>query len=105
MDGLQRVTAPTVDVLKVLVGTAEPVWGLRVIAESGRSPGTVYPVLERLEVVGWVASQWEVDESRPGPRRRYYELTADGALSAARTIAAFDARRAVHTAPRPAVAR
>lgn len=102
MEELQRVTAPTADVLKALVGAAEPVWGLRVIAASGRSPGTVYPALERLEVAGWVSSQWDTDESRPGPRRRYYELTADGALAATRTIAAFDAR-AKRSVTRPAV--
>ena len=104
MDDLQRVTGPTVDVLKVLVDAIRPVWGLKVISESGRSPGTVYPVLERLEAAGWLSSRWETDESRPGPRRRYYELTADGALAAARTIGTFGAR-SERASSRPAVAR
>lgn len=38
-------------------------------------PGTLYPLLRRLEVAGLVASDWQ-----PGPRRRrrVYRLTAAG---------------------------
>ena len=86
------MTAATVDVLRVLVGAGEPVWGLRVIKGSARPAGTVYPALDRLEESGWLRSWWEVDEDRPGPRRRYYELTGEGAQAASRVIAKFDAK-------------
>ena len=86
------MTGPTVDVLRVLCASDSPVWGLRVIKESERSAGTVYPVLERLERAGWVSSSWDDDPTRRGPRRRYYELTVDGAVAAVRVVARYDAR-------------
>jgi DNA-binding MarR family transcriptional regulator len=92
VEDLKRLTGPTVDVLKVLFGANAPVWGLKVIKDSGRPAGTVYPALDRLEEAGWLRSRWENDSERSGPRRRYYELTADGANAAQRAIARFDAR-------------
>jgi DNA-binding PadR family transcriptional regulator len=43
--------------------------------------GTVYKNLHMLERAGYVASSWEVerDERRPGPKRRYYQITTLGA--------------------------
>jgi len=93
MDEIQRVTAATVDILRVLDSSDAPAWGLRVIKESGRPAGTVYPALDRLESAGWLTSSWEVDDSRSGPRRRLYELTAEGAIAARKTIAAYDTPR------------
>lgn len=93
MEDLRRLTEPTVDVLRVLAATEGPAWGLAIIRESGLAAGTVYPLLDRLERLGWVTSRWEDDESRPGPRRRFYEFTGEGALAARRTIAQFEARR------------
>ncbi len=92
MQPLSRVTAATIDVLRVLGESPESCWGLQVIKSSGRPAGSVYPILERLESLGWVTSSWEADGSRPGPRRRYYELTEGGAVAAARTVAAFAVR-------------
>jgi len=93
MEPLSRITPATVDVLRVLDEADVACWGLRVIKSSGRPAGTVYPILERLEVSGWVTSVWEDDPSRSGPRRRYYELTDDGAAAARAAIVAFRARR------------
>ena len=101
MQPLSRITPATVDVLSVLVDTGEPAWGLLVIKSSGRPAGSVYPILERLESSGWVSSSWEADDSRPGPRRRYYELTDDGAIAARTAIAAFAARTAPAARPTP----
>lgn len=89
MDALPRVTAATLDVLEALLAAAEPTWGLRIIAATGRAAGSVYPILARLEDRGWVTSSWE-DEDRRGPRRRLYVLT-DGAGVAARAL--LSARR------------
>jgi DNA-binding PadR family transcriptional regulator len=92
MEPLNRVTAATIDVLRVLVDANESCWGLQVIKSSERPAGSVYPILERLESMGWVRSWWETDDSRSGPRRRYYELTDGGAESAAAAIRAFAQR-------------
>ncbi|MDG4770944.1 helix-turn-helix transcriptional regulator [Solwaraspora sp. WMMD792] len=67
-------------------------YGLEIVESTGLLPGTVYPILARLEQAGWLHSQWEaVDEHAAGrPRRRYYRLTADGvaAVQVARATAA-----------------
>ncbi|HEX4400749.1 MAG TPA: PadR family transcriptional regulator [Galbitalea sp.] len=95
MEQLSRVTGATIAVLTVLATRGEPCWGLAVIKASGRPAGSVYPILERLETAGWIASHWEDDTSRSGPRRRYYELTDEGALAARAAIVSFRPRDAV----------
>lgn len=101
MEPLRRVTAATIDVLRVLVEADDSCWGLQVIKLSNRPAGSVYPILERLETMGWVRSSWETDASRPGPRRRYYELTEGGAESASAAIRDFGPREVLEPrAPR-----
>lgn len=92
MQPLSRVTAATVDVLRALRAAGGPEWGLRIIKSTGRPAGTVYPILERLERAGWITAEWEEDSDRPGPRRRYYRFTAEGARAAAETCAGYGAR-------------
>lgn len=86
MEPLSRITPATADVLDSLLATDGPVWGLRIVKHTGRPAGSVYPILERLERLGWVESKWEDDPNRSGPRRRLYELTAAGAAAAAEVI-------------------
>lgn len=38
--------------------------------------GTLYPLLSRLKTQGLLSYSWE--ESKSGPPRKYYELTAEG---------------------------
>lgn len=90
MQPLARVTPATVDILRILLGEPDPTWGLVIIKATNRPPGTVYPVLERLERGGWVESEWEDATDRPGPRRRLYRLTRDGAVAARETVTKFD---------------
>jgi PadR family transcriptional regulator PadR len=92
MEPIRRLTQPTVAVLRVLLGSDEPVWGLRVAKVTGRAPGSIYPILARLEDSGWIVGEWEDDDGRVGPRRRTYALTVDGADRAAATLATWDAR-------------
>ncbi|MFC5931649.1 PadR family transcriptional regulator [Cryobacterium melibiosiphilum] len=99
MEPISRVTAPTVDVLKVLLSSSAPVWGLAIIKVTGRLPGSVYPILERLERLGWAESSWDVDTDRSGPRRRLYELTAPGAAAAVRTCHQFEVRSHTRLVP------
>ncbi|MER5325284.1 hypothetical protein [Streptosporangium roseum] len=50
-----RITPATVDVIEVLVADLDARWGLGIIKATGRAPGTVHPVLDRLERNGPIA--------------------------------------------------
>lgn len=93
-----RMTIPVQRVLRVLL--AEPDqerYGLQIGDEAGLASGTVHPILARLEGAGWVVSQWEdLDPREVGrPARRYYRLTAEGAVEARQALArAYRGRKA-----------
>jgi DNA-binding MarR family transcriptional regulator len=75
---LQRVTTTTIEVLQCIYSfSGEGVWGLEIAKLTGLKTGTVYPILERLESLGWLNSEWEITQDRNGPRRRTYRLTVD----------------------------
>ncbi|PZE34224.1 PadR family transcriptional regulator [Curtobacterium sp. MCPF17_031] len=78
--------------LETMLGHSQPVWGLRLAKETSLAPATVYSLLARLERTGVVASTWEEETERPGPRRRLYELTEDGAIVAAAAVRAYAAK-------------
>jgi len=72
-------------------------YGFDIMDATGLASGTVYPALRRIERAGLLRSRWEaataaLDSGRP--RRRLYELTAEGrrSLAAAESRLA-DARR------------
>lgn len=78
-----RLTRTTCTVLRALLDSdPKPTYGTAIIAATGMSTGTLYPILERLEYRGAATSQWEdvaEMEKEPGrPRRRYYALTDAG---------------------------
>ena len=80
-----RVTLQTLQVLQVLQDdTAGQHYGLEISKKSGLPTGSVYPIMTRLEIAGWISSAWEdIDESAQGRRRRrYYWLTEEGAVCA-----------------------
>lgn len=58
--------------------------GFGLLTETDLRSGTLYPLLLRLEKLGWLQSRWDEDDA-PGPRRRLYRLTATGE-SAARKL-------------------
>jgi DNA-binding PadR family transcriptional regulator len=97
MGQVPRMTLQTQLVLRAML--AEPAaerYGLQLCAETGLPSGTIYPIVARLEQVGWVDSHWEdpgehVAEGRP--RRRYYRLTDDGAALARAALARVDRAR------------
>ena len=72
---------------------------------SGRliGHGTLYKALARLEDMGLLTSQWEQEPPDDRPRRRLYEVTAEGAR-AARTHTATSAKPSTRPglAPGPA---
>ncbi|GAA0969102.1 hypothetical protein GCM10009555_015570 [Acrocarpospora macrocephala] len=78
MSKVVRLTNATLDVLEALAGDGK-VYGLQISARVKRPTGTVYPLLARLESLGWLEASWESDSHRGrGPRRRYYQLTSTG---------------------------
>ena len=90
----------TTSVLKVVAALlADPAaerYGLQLMQATGLPSGTLYPILVRLERAGWVESRWEqTDPAAEGrPNRRYYRLTADGAVEARREVAAMQQQMA-----------
>lgn len=96
-----RLTMPTLAVLDRLAGARgdDPVWGLRICEETGLGPGTVYPILERLQDAGWVTATWEDPQPSGRPRRRFYEITSTGRLERASALEARAAKRARWTTP------
>src|SRR3954449_361118 len=85
-----RMTIPTQLVVEALLGESDrELYGLEIGDRAGLRSGTVHPILARLEGVGWLTSRWEdVDPQAEGrPPRRYYRLTAEGALAAQAALA------------------
>ncbi|MGP3930032.1 PadR family transcriptional regulator [Nonomuraea sp. KM88] len=92
------MTMPTQALLRVLLIDPERNrYGLELCELAGLPSGTVYPILARLEQIGWLESRWEDPETHVAqarPRRRYYRITADGAEQARDAVArAYRARR------------
>jgi PadR family transcriptional regulator, regulatory protein PadR len=79
----------------MLDGLDRELYGLELVEATGLPPGTIYPIMARLESAGWVSSRWEETgpEAKGRPRRRYYGLTADGVAQAQAVLASSDARR------------
>ncbi|MFI6031576.1 PadR family transcriptional regulator [Amycolatopsis magusensis] len=83
-----RITDATLDVLQVLLGPDDDLYGLKIAKAIDRPTGSVFPILARLEQFGWVTSKWETDDpGTRGPRRRFYRLSPAG-LTAARAALA-----------------
>jgi PadR family transcriptional regulator, regulatory protein PadR len=81
-----RVTDATLDVLEVLLTSDLQLYGLKIAKAINRPTGSVFPILARLERIGWVSSEWEAsDPTSKGPRRRFYRLSGVG-MARARTL-------------------
>jgi PadR family transcriptional regulator, regulatory protein PadR len=50
--------------------------------------GSLYPALQRMQVKGWIASEWKT--SPTGRRARYYKLTATGRRQLGEETADFE---------------
>jgi DNA-binding PadR family transcriptional regulator len=96
MADLPRVTAATLDVLEVLLDHDDgQLYGLKIAKMIGRPTGSVFPILARLEQLGWVTSKWETaEQSASGSRRRFYRLSGEG-MASGRVL--LDQRRPVRT--------
>ncbi len=59
--------------------------GVSLTKETGLRPGTLYPLLARLDEQGYLESRWEPPERAGRPARHVYRLTQSGrALARAR---------------------
>jgi PadR family transcriptional regulator, regulatory protein PadR len=84
-----RMTLPTQLVLRAMIADpSRQMYGLEIGKAAQLAPGTIHPILARLESWGWLESRWEdLDPHDAGrPRRRYYRLTPDGVVGAARAL-------------------
>ncbi|WP_433205415.1 PadR family transcriptional regulator [Dactylosporangium sp. CS-047395] len=92
-----RITTTLVQVLEVfLEDPAAERYGLDVMRVTGLPSGTMYPILVRLQGLGWLEARWEdIDPVRAGrPARRWYRLTPDGVQGARAELAAYRQRHA-----------
>jgi PadR family transcriptional regulator, regulatory protein PadR len=82
MTPIKRSTKPTRKVLEALLRAKAGIWGLALTKEVNLPTGTVYPILGRLEELGWVDSFWDAASDRSGPRRKYYVLKDEAIIAA-----------------------
>jgi PadR family transcriptional regulator, regulatory protein PadR len=88
--GEPRITAAVLGVFAVLAeDPAHPRYGLEIARAAKLSHTTIYDTLARLEVAGWLRSEWEnIDPCADGrPRRRLYSLTGLGESLARNALA------------------
>lgn len=86
-----RMTVPVRHVLRALLDATTEMYGLEVCDATGVDPGSIYPILGRLEEAGWVTSRWEaIDPAQEGrPRRRYWQITDQGRTAATARLACY----------------
>lgn len=90
MKPIKRLTKPTEGVLMLLAHTETGIWGLEISKLLKIPTGTVYPILSRLQELGWVLSYWDNDHDRVGPRRKYYRLTESALVECSRLLRASE---------------
>jgi DNA-binding PadR family transcriptional regulator len=96
-----RITLQTELVLQaLLVEPSQRRYGLEICQLVGLPSGTVYPILARLERVGWIESSWEdpeVHEAAGRARRRFYRVASGGAELAKSALArSYRAKKKPH---------
>jgi DNA-binding PadR family transcriptional regulator len=94
------MTFQTQLVLRALLeNPTHELYGLQVCEKAGLPSGTIHPILARLEKLGWLESRWEdIDPAKEGrPKRRYYQLSPDGAEHARHALA--NARTSINRLP------
>lgn len=78
-----RFSPQTVTLLQELLRfPARMRYGYELMNETDLASGTLYPILARLETLGWLESEWEPPAQPGRPARRKYRLTGDGRAGA-----------------------
>jgi PadR family transcriptional regulator PadR len=90
-------------VTALLARPADEHYGLEIADAAGLPGGTIYPILIRLERLGWLESRWEdIDPQAEGrPPRRYYRFSEAGAQIATAALDKAEAKRQSHSSFRP----
>jgi PadR family transcriptional regulator, regulatory protein PadR len=76
-----RLSVPTLKLLGAFLSAPrDELSGADIARHAGIGPGTLYPLLQRLERAGWLDSRWEAEDPATlgRPRRRYYHITGLG---------------------------
>jgi PadR family transcriptional regulator PadR len=92
-----RISGPTLKLLKLLLeNPKEGRSGAEISKITKLGSGTMYPLLQRLEIAGWIVGDWEdVDPSEVGrPKRRLYKLTRSGQAAANKELAQYQTNAA-----------
>jgi PadR family transcriptional regulator, regulatory protein PadR len=91
MRSQRRPSPQSIRLLAALIGQARS-WryGYDLSKETQLTPGTLYPLLERLEGQGLLESEWRPSELDGRPPRHAYRLTRAGAAFAAEWTAEAD---------------
>jgi PadR family transcriptional regulator, regulatory protein PadR len=97
MSDMPRLTTQTLKVLGAFASEPQTeLAGSDIAKRSSLSAGTLYPILARLERVGWLQSRWE--KGNPcylgRPLRRYYRMTTIGLERAAAVSSVIFVNRA-----------
>ena len=74
-----------------LENPSHELYGFGLMRSTGVKPGSLYPILDRLEDRRWlVSAEEEIDEVAAGrPKRRQYRLTALGEREARQAVTEF----------------
>jgi PadR family transcriptional regulator PadR len=92
MAGKIRMSGPTLKLLKLLLDDPKQARsGAEISKATKLGSGTMYPLLQRLEIAKWIEGDWErVDPSEVGrPKRRLYKLTRSGQAAASKELAQY----------------
>ncbi len=74
-----RLSHQTLAILEtLLVRPSQWHHGYAISRQTGISSGTLYPVLIRLDKLGWLETQWEDSNASGRPPRHLYRLTGEG---------------------------
>lgn len=103
MRSTRRPSPQAIRLLAALVAKAQA-WryGYDLSKETGLTPGTLYPLLARLEARGFLESEWREPELDGRPPRHAYRLTRAGAAFALTWTAEADAKASPKLVIRPA---
>ncbi len=94
----ERITEQLLDALEVLLADPGREWyGLEIMERSELSSGTLYPILHRLVLDGWLLRTRDVESESGGPARRLYRLSGSGEQAAEQLLA--DRRRSSTSVP------
>lgn len=89
-----RISPQTLDLLDaLLVRPTQWHHGYALSQTTGIASGTLYPILMRLENLGWLETRWEQPGNAGRPPRHLYRLTSDARAWAREELADARARK------------